>query len=113
MQRFTARLVLLLIALSTCAPFLQALSGAPPHACCLRRLHARQDGQQQVGGIATRSSNCCPPLTTLQSANVIAHDGATVQLQASALNRALPSSFHPTRYRSDHSVRAPPDSPNA
>ena len=113
MQRFTARLVLLVVALSTCAPFLQTLSSTPPHACCLRRLHARQDGQPQLGGIATRSNNCCPPLTTPQSASVIARDGATVQLQTSGLNDELPSSFHATRYSSYHSVRAPPDSPNA
>ena len=113
MQRFTARLVLLLVALSICAPFLQPLSGTPPHACCLRRLHTQQDGRPQLREAALRSNNCCPSLTTPQSASVMAHDGATVQLEASGLHNQFPNSFHATRYRSNHSSRAPPGSPNA
>jgi hypothetical protein len=113
MQRLTARFVLLLVALSACEPFLQTLSGTPPHACCLRRLHVRQDGRPQLGEAATRSNNCCPPLTTPQSARVIAQSSAAVQLQASGLHDGLPNSFHAARYSSNHSSRAPPDSPNA
>src|SRR5712692_3552183 len=112
MQRFTARLVLLLVTLSTCEPFLQTLYGTPPHACCLRRSHARQDGQPQFGQAATRSGNCCPPLTTPRSAGAVAHDREIVQLQAAPLNVELPSSLHANRYSSNHSSRAPPDSPN-
>jgi len=113
MQRFTARLVLLLVALSTCEPFLQTLYGTPPHACCLRRLHARQDGRPQLDEAATRTGNCCPPLTTPRSARLVAHDGVIVQLQASKLSVELPDSFYAIRYSSHHSSRAPPELPNA
>jgi hypothetical protein len=113
MQRFTARLVLLLVALSTGEPFLQTLYGAPPHACCLRRLHARQNGRPQLGEAATRTGNCCSPLTTPRSASVVAHDDAPIQLQVSGPSVELPDSFHATRYSSNCSSRAPPDSPNA
>jgi hypothetical protein len=113
MQRFTARLVLLLVALSTCELFLQTLYGEPPHACCLRRLHSRQNGRPQLGEAATRTGNCCPPLTTPRSARVAAHGDAPVQLQASGLSVELPDSFHATRYSSNYSSRAPPNSPNA
>jgi hypothetical protein len=113
MQRFTARLVLLLVALSTCEPLLQTLSAAPSHACCLRRLHVRQDGRPQLGEATTRSNNCCPPLTMPHSAKVAAHDSASIQLQASDLHDGLPNSFHATRYRSSLSARAPPASPNS
>ena len=113
MRQFTAKLVLLIVALSTCEPFLQTLYGTPPHACCLRRLHARQDGRPQLGEAATRTGNCCPPLTTPRSASVVAHDGVIVQLQASKLSVELPDSFYPIRYSSHHSSRAPPELPNS
>ena len=113
MQRFAARLVLLLVALSTCEPFLQTLYGTPPHACCLRRVRAVQDGRPQFSQVATRSGNCCPSLTTPRSASLVADDGETVQVQTSWLNIELPDSFHATRYSSNYSSRAPPNSPNA
>jgi hypothetical protein len=113
MQRFTARLVVLLAMLGVCQPFLQTLYGSPPHACCLRRLHAQQNNGPQLGQVENRSGNCCPPLTTPRSAALVAADDAGVQLHISQLNPSLPRSFHAAHFRSSHSSRAPPDSPNA
>jgi hypothetical protein len=113
MQRFAARIVLLLAMLGVCQPLVQTLYGTPPHACCLRRLHARQDTEPQLGQVASRSGNCCPSLTTPRSASVVAQDSEAVTLQTSRLNLELPDSFHADRYSSDSSSRAPPASPNA
>src|SRR6266404_4320800 len=113
MQRFTARLVLLLAMLGVCQPFVQTLYGAPPHACCLRQLHARQNERPQLSQVATRSGNCCPSLTTPRSASVVARDGEPRTLQASPLNLEVPDSFHTTRYSSNRSPRAPPGPPNS
>ena len=113
MQRFAARLVLLLVTLGVCQPFLQTVYGAPPHACCLRRSHARQDGRPQMGQVATRSGNCCPSLTTPRLAKVVAQDSESVALQASPLNLELSDSFRAARYGSDRSSRAPPEAPNS
>ena len=113
MQRFTARLVLLFAMLGVCQPLVQALYGTPPHACCLRRLHARQDNRSQLGQLETRSGNCCPPLTTPRSAALVAADDSGAQLHISQVNASLPVSFHATHFSSSHSSRAPPDSPNS
>jgi len=45
MHRLTARLLLLIVALGIFQPLLEAFSAEPPHACCLRRLHARKGHQ--------------------------------------------------------------------
>ncbi len=64
MQRFTARLVLLFFALGTCAPFLQALSAASLHACCLRAgLHHCQGSSSETGFHAPRAN--CPHSTPI------------------------------------------------
>ena len=108
MQRLTARLLLILIALGVFQPLVEALSAEPPHACCLRRLHAipNQPTQFHDGGKA--GGNCCPPLTTPHTANPVSLDRVQVSLTVSGLkavsqDRSLQNTFHATL-----SARAPP-----
>jgi len=71
MHRLTARLLLLVVALGIFQPLLEAFSAEPPHACCLRRLHARKDQPLQFRGVTNANGNCCPPLTAPRSANLV------------------------------------------
>src|SRR5260221_5897085 len=71
MYCLTARLLLLIVALGIFQPLLEAFSAEPPHACCLRRLHARKDQPLQFRGVTKPNGNCCPPLTAPRSANVV------------------------------------------
>jgi hypothetical protein len=108
MHRLTARVLLFFLATSTWAPFLQALSAEPPHACCLRKLHARNENSQRVSDAAPRPNNCCPPLTTPHSAQILAYDVGTALLHVSEL-KTEPANFLSTATpNSNHSGRAPP-----
>ena len=68
MRRFAATLLLACFFAGGLTPFVQALSGVQPHACCLRRLHGKTPDQRLVSSIPARNGNCCPPLTTPHSA---------------------------------------------
>jgi len=76
MQACIARFLLLLTLTGGFTPFLQALSGVQPHACCLRRKHATGNHAPQIVPGLTRDGNCCPPLTTPQSAHVVSPQSA-------------------------------------
>ena len=108
MHRLTARVLLLFLATSAFAPFLQALSAEPPHACCLRKLHSRNEDRQRVSDAAPRPNNCCPPLTTPHPAQVLAYEVGTALLHGSELDSTT-ANFLPTATpNSNHSGRAPP-----
>jgi hypothetical protein len=110
MHRLTARVLLLFLATSAFAPFLQALSAEPPHACCLRKLHSRNNGEEghRISDAAPRPNNCCPPLTTPHSAQVLAGGAGTLLLHVSEL-KTEPANFLSTATpNSNHSGRAPP-----
>src|SRR5436190_8322183 len=64
MQACIARFLLLLTLTGGFTPFLQALSGVQPHACCLRRMHATGKHAPEIATGFTRDGNCCPSLTT-------------------------------------------------
>jgi len=70
MHRLTARLLLFLVALGVFQPLLEAFSAEPPHACCLRRLHAQKNQPLQLQDSAKPNGNCCPPLITPHTANL-------------------------------------------
>jgi hypothetical protein len=108
MQRLTARLLLLLIALGVFQPLVEALSAEPPHACCLRKLHSLPNRPAQVHDRGKAGGNCCPPLTTPHTANPVSLDRVQVSLTISRLklvsqDRSLQSAF-PARLF----TRAPP-----
>ena len=110
MHRYTAKLLLLLLAVNAGEPVLQAFSVEPPHACCLRRLHASKDKDNvpQISDRAPHSNNCCSPLTLRQSANVIKRDIAVIPLDASRIHRKPGNLFRTVASSANLSVRAPP-----
>src|SRR6185437_16276923 len=68
MRRTTALVLFVGLAISGFTPWLQALTGVQPHACCLRRICERAGHGTQFSAPQARNGNCCPPLTTPQSA---------------------------------------------
>src|SRR6266404_7628632 len=110
MHRLTARVLLLFLATSAFTPFLQTLSAEAPHACCLRKLHSRNNSEdgQRVSDAAPRPNNCCPPLTTPHSAQVLAGRAGTLLLHDSELKTEPANFFHTATPNLSHSGRAPP-----
>ncbi len=108
MHRLTARLLLLFLLASAFAPVLQGLSAEPPHACCLRKLHGTGERGAGVHDSANRDGNCCPPMTTSQSAQVVAGGTATSLSGSSELEFEPSGSWHGAGVASSHSSRAPP-----
>src|ERR1044071_5500631 len=67
MRRSMALVLLVCFVAAGFTPFVQALSGVQPHACCLRRLHAGTTHGSEVSSPKFKDGNCCPPLRTPQS----------------------------------------------
>src|SRR6266567_3674669 len=108
MQRVTARLVLLFLLASAFAPVLQALSAEPPHACCLRKLHSSAGRGASIHGSARTDGNCCPPMTTSQSGQVLGGKVTFFLAHSSDLQLEPLGSWHGAGYDSNNSSRAPP-----
>jgi len=108
MNRLTARVLLLFLFASAFAPVLQALSAAAPHACCLRRLRGPADRGSGFYDSARRDGNCCPPLTTSHSAQVVAGETAVYSARCSELELGCSGFWHGAGFDSSHSSRAPP-----
>jgi hypothetical protein len=109
MQRLTARLLLLLVVVSgSFAPLLQAFSAQPPHACCLRRLHASKDSPLQVSDATAAHGNCCPPVTTRQSAQAADLKLFSAVLAVSSLDLWPADLEHNLEFTPNLSARAPP-----
>ena len=111
MRGFTARLLVLLTLAGAFAPLLQALSGEQSHACCLRRLHASsksKSSQPFLQKILQPDGNCCPPLTSPQSAQAVARQSVVALPDAAPVDNGnrvwLLFSFVPVGF----SDRAPP-----
>ena len=109
MQRPTARLLLLLVVVSgSFAPLLQAFSAQRPHACCLRKLHATKDSPAQISDTTAAHGNCCPPVTTRQSAQAADLKVFSAVLAVSSLDLQLVEPEHNLEFTSNLSARAPP-----
>lgn len=106
MQRLTTRLLLLAMLIGAFAPLVEAFSAQQPHACCLRKLHARNDLPLEVSDNARRG-NCCPPLTTPHTAELQTF-GRTFVFHSFALPLAAADSFYAVQLIAGPSSRAPP-----
>jgi hypothetical protein len=106
-RRSSALVLLAVLFASGLTPLLQAASGVQPHACCLRRLHARAD-RRQFSAPQSRNGNCCPPLTTPLSAAIAGPDSAS-PLPVSSVARLGHELSSPTNLNGvGFSNRAPP-----
>ena len=108
MQRLTARLLLLLIALGVCQPLVEALSAEPPHACCLRKLHALPNQPAQIHDRGKTGGSCCPPLTTPHTANPVSGDQTQLDRMVSTLKLISQDCFLHNAFQASLSTRAPP-----
>src|SRR6266496_4589390 len=106
MHRLIARLLLYIVALGIFQPLLEAFSAEPPHACCLRRLHARKGHQPlQFRDARKLNANCCPPLTAPRTANVASADKASFELTLSIVNLSFNDHSHHSGSASSLSTR--------
>jgi len=109
MQRLTARLVLVLVMVSVnFAPLVGAISVPNAHACCLRRLHAAKDSPLQISDATAPHGNCCPPMTTRQSAQAADLKIFSAELVVASLDWRPARVEHSSEFTSRLSARAPP-----
>jgi len=113
MHRLIARLSLSLVALGIFQPLLEAFSAEPPHACCLRRLHAQKDQPLQLREASKLNGNCCPPLTAPHIAQAKSGDKDTAIPLASELVVSAMNARSGKGFDSHNSSRAPPVSRSA
>lgn len=104
MYRLTARLLLVLLLASTFVPVAMAMSGPVPHACCMRKpMHDHGSGSREIGEVAGRTGNCCPPVTTAHWAEL----GSEIESNTHPLLAYLLPDAHPSLH-SDHAVSLRP-----
>jgi hypothetical protein len=108
MHRLIARLLLYIVALGIFQPLLEAFSAEPPHACCLRRLHAHTDQPLQLRDANKANGNCCPRLTTPHTAQVKSGENSVAIPHASELVFAVINASPGQGFDSHNSSRAPP-----
>jgi hypothetical protein len=108
MHRLTARLLVFVAVLGIFQPLLEAFSPEPPHACCLRRLHARPDQRTQLRDARKMGGHCCPPLTTPHTARAVHSDAVLFLSNFSRVNSQVDLSRHAAGFESSNSTRAPP-----
>lgn len=108
MQACIANFLLLLTLVGGFTPFLQALSGVQPHACCLRRMHATGKHTSEISSGMFGDGNCCPPLTTPQSAQVVPSEAAFALPSTAPADLSRRSLSVPTFMSLGFSDRAPP-----
>src|SRR5213078_4662379 len=107
MQSLTARLLLVFLLTGVCAPFAEAFSAQPAHACCLRKLHRASGTPELICDAHPQRGNCCPPLTTPHTAQLQFPTGVALP-QSSNRQIAFFSIFLETEFGANHSSRAPP-----
>ena len=109
MQGFTARLLLLLLVVSgNFAPLVEAISVPNAHACCLRKLHTSKDSPLQITDATSPQGNCCPPMTSRQSAQAADRETISAEIRVSSLELQPADLEHNVEFTSSLSARAPP-----
>jgi hypothetical protein len=109
MQRLTARLLLLLVVVSgNFEPLMEAISVPNAHACCLRKLYAAKNSPLQITDATAPHGNCCPPMTTQQSAQTAGCEVISALVSVSNLEAWSTELGHNVELVSTLSARAPP-----
>jgi hypothetical protein len=108
MKRLTARLLVFVAVVGIFQPLLEAFSTEPPHACCLRRLHAQKDQSLQLRDAKQPNGNCCPPLITPHTARAVHSDALSFLSNFSSVNSQVDLSRYAAGFESSNSTRAPP-----
>ncbi len=104
MHRLTARLLLVLLLVGTIAPVALAISAPAPHACCVRTpMHDHASGGREMRETASRTGNCCPPVTAAHWAEL----DPGIHSTSHPLLAYLLTDAHPVLH-SDHAVSLQP-----
>ena len=113
MQRQIARALLVLLLVGVFAPVGLAMSAVPPHACCMRKMHA---GHWQVPEIAARhcvNHDCCRAVIVSQTAFQQRQSNAEATENSASFRALARTTRTRTDFYSSCSGRAPPVPPLA
>jgi hypothetical protein len=69
MHRLIARFLMVQLLVGVLAPAALAMSGEPPHACCMRKGMAKQ-GSHEFRQVICFNHECCRPYTVPQAARL-------------------------------------------
>jgi hypothetical protein len=106
-QRQIARTLLVLLLVGVFAPVGLAMSVAPPHACCMRKMH--EGGQQQQWNARhCANHDCCRAVTAAQSAVNQRQVSAFTADRSARLTPIHAVDLSIANFHSSYSGRAPP-----
>ena len=108
MNRWTARVLLLLLLMGTFGPVALAISASTPHACCMRK-PMRHSGYESVfQSVSHEDHRCCTPLASTHWAQAATVLRVHVTPAATVLNSGIPQAAPKRHVERSLSARAPP-----
>jgi hypothetical protein len=107
MNRWTARVLLLLLLMGEFGPVALAISASAPHACCMRK-PMRHSGHESAFQSACQDHRCCTPLASTHWAQAGTVRRVHVSPPATVLNSGMPPVAAKRHVERSLSVRAPP-----
>ena len=108
MNRWTARVLLLLLLMGTFGPVALAISASTPHACCMRK-PMRHSGHESVfQSVSHEDHRCCTPLASTHWAQAATVHRVHVTPAATVLNSGIPQAAAKRHVERSLSARAPP-----
>src|SRR5882757_5354234 len=105
MQRWIAKILLILLLVSIFAPVAMAVDGPPQHACCLRTSHSHKT---IITAVQQSDGSCCPPIATSHWAQVDPESSFHTVLLVEIASLAPDTFSHHLLTSSSYSGRAPP-----
>jgi hypothetical protein len=107
MNRWTARVLLLLLLMGTFGPVALAIPASAPHACCMRK-PMRHSGHESAFQSACQDHRCCTPLASTHWAQAGTVRRVHVSPPVTVLNSGMPPVAAKRHVERSLSVRAPP-----
>src|SRR6266571_7786001 len=108
MNRWIARVLLLLLLMGTFGPVALAISASAPHACCMRKPMRRSGHENAFQSVSHHDHRCCTPLASTHWAQAETVRRVHVTLPATVLNLGTPPAAPKRHVERSLSVRAPP-----
>jgi len=108
MNRWIARVLLLLMLTGTFGPVALAISTPAPHACCMRKPMRRSGHESAFQSASCQDHRCCTPLASTHWAQAETVRRVHVTLPATVLNSGMPPVAPKRHVERSLSVRAPP-----
>jgi hypothetical protein len=110
MNRWTARVLVLLMLTGTFGPVALAISASAAHACCMRKPRHRAGHESAFQSASCQDHRCCTPLASTHWGQGEPVRRLHVTLPATVLNSAMSPAAAKRHVERSLSVRAPPQS---